>query len=133
MLLGLCCQFGYPLAPGCRRCSRAVMSCLIQCKQMDTTLGDFALGSFRCLGPAFQTRAKELIFNVNEMLGVLDQVAISLMCGGLSLSTCTPSTHRSYHLCPGLLGGSKLSCNKQLRTSFHCFYMFLMLESLIFK
>lgn len=48
------------------------------------------------------------------MLGVLDQVAIGLMCGGLCLSTCTPSTHRSYHLCPGLLAYSKLSCNKAL-------------------
>ena len=74
----------------------------------------FAFGSFRFLGPAFQTRAKELIFNVNEMLGVLDQVAIGLMCGGLCLSTCTPSTHRSYHLCPGLLAYSKVSCNKAL-------------------
>ena len=53
--------------------------------------------------PAFQARAKELIFNVDEMLGVLDQVAIRLVRGGLRLGACTPAAHRTYHLCTGLL------------------------------
>ena len=43
--------------------------------------------------PASQARAKELIFNVDEMLGVLDQVAIRLVRGGLRLGACTPAAH----------------------------------------
>mmetsp|Transcript_41045 Transcript_41045/g.64862 ORF Transcript_41045/g.64862 Transcript_41045/m.64862 type:complete len:248 (+) Transcript_41045:1065-1808(+) len=60
------------------------------------------------LAIAFQAGAKELIFNVDEMLGILDQVAIRLVRGGLRLGACTPAAHRTYHLCTGLLPRSFL-------------------------